>query len=122
MVQTFMGYDPAHEAAYEELAEKGMSHDWLARELARVKRLVNGKAKIVAALGWDIARDWQNDVPPWEDDATVEEAVRVTCRAGVDGMVYGRAYPESTLEHIQAAGRALKEMGVWDGKNTVPHL
>jgi len=117
-----MGFDPEHEAHYDQLAERGLSHDWLARELARVKRMVDGKAKIVAALGWDVARSWRNNAPPVENDASVEEAVRVVCRAGIEGMVYARGYPEGTLGHMQAAGRALKEMGVWNGKGTVPHV
>jgi hypothetical protein len=111
-----MGYDPEHEANTDELADKGLSHDWLARELARVKRMVAGKSKIVAALGWDVTRNWRENQPPVEDDASVEEAVRVVCRAGIDGMVYARGYPEGTLDHMRAAGRALKEMGVWSGR------
>ena len=105
------GYDPEVEASAEELADKGLSPDYVYRETKRAVDRVKGGASIYAGIGMDIPKgdDWGTD--KWQSDTEdVYLATRRTFDAGGKGVVASREYEEITLESLRAMGKAIDEI------------
>ncbi len=113
LLYSLLGYDASTEPSYAELAERGMSAEYVYRETARCVAGVAGRAKVYAGIGLD--------VPHYVPGGMVarvskpEEVFAATTRAldaGADGVMASREYAEMTRASLGAFGRAVRE---WRG-------
>ncbi len=105
------GYDPRVEAGANDLAEEGLSPDYVYRETKRAVQGAKGDAAIYAGIGMDIPKGsgWGKD--KWQSDPEdVYLATRRTFEAGGKGVVASREYEEITLDSLKAMGRAIDEV------------
>jgi hypothetical protein len=108
----FFGYDPKVEATAEDLADKGLSPDYVYRETKRAVDGVAGGAAVYAGIGMDIPKGGGWGTDKWQSDpADVYMATRKTFEAGGKGVVASREYEEITLDSLRAMGKAIDEIG-----------
>jgi hypothetical protein len=108
---SIFGYDPKVEAAADQLAQKGLSPDYVYRETKRAVAGVDGKLDIYAGIGLDIPKGsgWGTD--NWQSDPEeVYQATKLTFDAGGKGVVASREYEEITLHSLRAMGKAINEI------------
>ena len=106
--EKIMGYD---EAPYDDLATKGLSADYVAREVKRAKAGVGNDVKIYPGIDIDVptlTRGAVKEKRTSPDD--VKQAIRGALGAGADGVVLSRDYVEMWLANLSAAGDALREL------------
>lgn len=97
------GYDKRVEPTLDELSTKGLSPDYVFREVRRSVASANGKTKIYAGVGFDVPGS------PRDDAESVYQATRKSFEAGASGVVASREYEEMKVEHLKAFGRAVRE-------------
>ncbi|MEY2427609.1 MAG: hypothetical protein QOJ40_494 [Verrucomicrobiota bacterium] len=95
----------SNEASLEELASKGLSTDYVARETKRAIEGVQGKCRILPGIDIGIPTG-QNSRKASPDDT--EAATRAALEAGADGVILSRKYSEMRLANIDAAGNAAR--------------
>jgi hypothetical protein len=106
----FFGYDPEVEAGAENLAERGLSPEYVYRETRRAAAGVQGGAAIYAGIGMDIPKGGGWGTQKWKSDPDdVYLATRRTFEAGGKGVVASREYEEITLDSLRAMGKAVRE-------------
>jgi hypothetical protein len=98
------GYDRNAEPKLGELAHRGFSPDYVFRETKRSVASANGKTKIYTGIGFDVPGS-----PP-DDPETIYQATRRAFEAGANGIVVSREYEEMRLAHLNAVGRAVREL------------
>ena len=99
-----MGYDGAVEASLDELPSKGMSPEYVFREVQRCVQQAD--VPVYAGVGFDVPTDGN----PIRSDP--ERVYRATCRAfeaGAKGLVVSREYDEMRIENLEAVGRAVRD-------------
>jgi hypothetical protein len=98
------------EAPYDQLATKGLSSDYVARETKRAVDGVAGEVMIYPGIDIDVptlttAKTPEKRTAP-ED---VKGAIQAALGAGANGVVLSREYAEMWLANLSAAGDALRE-------------
>ncbi len=105
------GYDPAIEAGVNELAEAGLSPNYVYRETKRAVEGVDGGAAVYAGIGLDIPKGGGWGTDKWQSDPDdVYMATRKAFEAGGRGVVASREYEEITLGSLRAMGKAVDEV------------
>lgn len=103
------GLDPGEQPTLEDLAEEGLSADYVRRETRRCVEGVEGRARVHSGIGIDIPRGGGWGLRPWPSDGEeVARTVRAALDAGANGIVISREYEEMTLESLRAVGRAVR--------------
>ena len=95
-----------NEARLEELAEAGLSPDYVFRETRRALAGVHGKCKILPGIDIGIPTG-KNSRKASPDDTYA--AVAAALKAGPDGVILSRKYSEMQLANLSAAGRAVRD-------------
>jgi hypothetical protein len=99
------------QAPYDQLATKGLSDDYVARETRRAVEEVDGMVKIYPGIDIDVPTLTKAKIP---EKRTTPDDVRASIRAafgaGADGVVLSREYAEMWLANLAAAGDTLREI------------
>jgi hypothetical protein len=100
----WLNYD---EASLEELSRRGLSPDYVYREISRARAGVRGRTAIYAGIDVDIptGKDEKKTAPQ-----DVREAVEAAFRAEADGIILSRKYSEMRLANLSAAGDAVRAL------------
>jgi hypothetical protein len=107
---SLFGYDPELEPKLEELAELGLSPDYVYRETKRFVTILDGKAAVYSGIGIDIPKGSGWGTAVWRSDPErLDRAVRRSFEAGATGVVACREYEEHSLESLRVFGRAVRE-------------
>jgi hypothetical protein len=109
-----MGYDASVEPSIDELAEHGLSHDYVRRQVSYFKTAIGGAAKLYAGIGIDIPKVGfsKGDGGAFVSDPEgVYKSTMAAIEAGTDGILISREYGEMRLPSLKAVGRAVKEAG-----------
>jgi len=93
------------EASFAELAQRGLSSDYVARETKRALAGVGRAVKIWPGIDIDIPTGKDEKKTQPED---VGNAIRAALAAGADGVILSRKYSEMKLANLRAAGEAVK--------------
>ena len=102
--------DYGDEKGLADLAATGFSADYVYRETKRAREALQGaKTKLWPGIDIDIptAATSAKSTP-----AGTKAAVLAAFRGGADGVILSRKYSEMKLANLQAAGSALKELGL----------
>ena len=103
------GHQPENEPDFHELAKRGLSPDYVHREIKRCVDGAAGQAKVYAGIGFDVPHYVANGMVQFPSDPeVVTEATRRALEAGAAGVVASREYNEMTLANLRAFGRALQ--------------
>jgi hypothetical protein len=96
------------EASYEELRTSAFGGDYVRRETERAIRGTGGRVAIYPGIGIDVPTgpEERKTAP-----ADVEAGVRGAFEGGAAGIILSRKYSEMKLANLEAAGKALKELG-----------
>ncbi|MEK7676395.1 MAG: hypothetical protein AAB676_11245 [Verrucomicrobiota bacterium] len=94
------------EAGLKELAQAGLSPDYVFRETQRALAGVKGKCKILPGIDIDIPTGKNSRKASPEDTYAATSAA---LRAGADGVIFSRKYSEMRLANLAAGGRAVRE-------------
>ncbi len=99
-----MGYE---EAPYSELAMKGLTVDYIARETSRAIADTGHRIEIYPSVDINVPVQpgWKQTTPEG-----VKAEVRAAFGAGADGVVLAREYTEMWLANLAAAGDATREI------------
>ena len=113
LLYSLLGYDARAEPSYAELAERGISAEYVYRETARCVAGVAGRAKVYAGIGLDVPHYVPGGMvarvsKPGEIFAATTRALD----AGADGVLASREYAEMTRASLAAFGRAVR---AWRG-------
>ena len=94
------------EASLDKLAIEGLSADYVYRETKRALDGVKGKCPILPGIdiGIPVGKNSHKQTPQ-----DVYDATSAAYKAGANGIILSRKYSEMRLEHIDAAGRAIRE-------------
>jgi hypothetical protein len=107
---SIFGYDSGTEASVKNLAQEGLSPDYVYRETKRAVDRVDGKAAVYAGIGLDIPKGGGWGTDKWQSDPEdVYMATRKAFEAGGQGVVASREYEEITLDSLRAMGKAVDE-------------
>jgi hypothetical protein len=105
------GYDPKVEPSAGDLADEGLSPNYVYRETKRAVDRVDGQAAIYAGIGLDIPKGGGWGTDRWQSDPEdVYAATREAFAAGGKGVVASREYEEITLDSLRAMGKAVDEV------------
>ena len=94
------------EAPLDQLAQAGLSPDYVFRETERALTGVEGKCKVLPGIDIGIPTGKNSRKASAEDSAAATSAA---LRAGAEGVIFSRKYSEMRLDNIAAAGRAVRE-------------
>lgn len=94
------------EALLDQLAQAGLSPDYVFRETERALTGVEGKCKVLPGIDIGIPTGKNSRKASAEDTAAATSAA---LRAGAEGVIFSRKYSEMRLDNIAAAGRAVRE-------------
>jgi hypothetical protein len=97
------GYDKTVEPKVDELAKRGFSPDFVARETRRSVASAEGKTQIIAGIGFDVPGS-----PP-DDLERIYQATINALQAGATGIMVSREYEEMRIPHLEAVGRAVRD-------------
>jgi hypothetical protein len=97
-----------NEASLEELATAGLSPDYVSRETKRALAGVQGKCRILPGIDIGIPTGKNSRKASPEDSYA---ATRAALQAGAQGIILSRKYSEMRLANIEAAGKAVRELG-----------
>jgi hypothetical protein len=97
-----------NEAGLQELATAGLSPDYVARETKRALDGVQGRCRILPGIDIGIPTGKTSRKASAEDSYA---ATRAALQAGAEGVIFSRKYSEMRLANIQAAGKAVRELG-----------
>lgn len=109
-----MGYDAEREPKLDELAERGLSHDYVERQVKYFTRALDGRAKLYPGIGLDIPKVGfsAGDGGAFPSDPEgVYRSTLAAIGAGADGIMISREYGEMRLPSLSAVGRAVREAG-----------
>jgi len=95
----------AGEGRLDEIPQRGLSADYVARETKRAIAGVGGAVKIWPGIDIDIPTAANEKKTQPED---VRAAVRAALAAGADGVLLSRKYSEMRLANLRAAGEAVR--------------
>jgi hypothetical protein len=107
-----MGYDATKEPTLDALPERGLSHDYVDRQVRYFKSAIDGAAKLYAGIGLDIPKVGfsKGDGTAFPSDPQgVYDSTMAAISAGADGILLSREYGEMRLASLRGAGKALKE-------------
>jgi hypothetical protein len=96
------------EAPLAELAQAGLSADYVFRETQRALQGVEGKCKILPGIDIGIPTG-RNSRKASPDDTYA--AVAAALKAGAQGVILSRKYSEMLLANLAAAGKAVRAAG-----------
>jgi hypothetical protein len=99
-----LNYDK--EAGLNDLAEAGLSPDYVARETRRAIDGAQGKCRILPGIDIGIPTGRSSRKASPEDTYA---ATKAALTAGADGLIFSRKYSEMNLTNLAAAGRAVRE-------------
>jgi len=103
LYQQALGYNEA--AAVDDLAARGLSADYVARETARTVKAVAGRAAVYPGLDVDVSTpEHVKKTTPTD----VRESITAALDNGADGVILSRKYSEMRLENLAAAGEAVR--------------
>jgi len=94
------------EAALPNLAQAGLSPDYVRRETQRALQGVEGKCKVLPGIDIGIPTG-RNSRKASADDTYA--AVAAALKAGSDGVILSRKYSEMRLANLAADGKAVRE-------------
>ena len=99
-----MNYD---EKPYDEMAQSGLSVDYIARETKRATAATDHSIQIYPSVDINvpIQQGWKETTP-----AAVKAEVEAAFGAGADGIVLSREYTEMWLANLSAAGDASRQI------------
>ena len=100
---TLLGWN--FEAEYEELPEKGMSMEYLRRNVQTAVQAVNHEVPIYPGVGIDMPSPAKAYTPE-----IIRESLITAYQAGASGVLLCRNYLEMKKENILAAGKAIEEI------------
>jgi len=109
-----MGYDAVKEPKLDELEGRGLTHDYVDRQVKYFKTAMDGRAKLYAGIGLDIPKVGfgKGDGGAFPSDPEgVYRSTLAAINAGSDGLMISREYGEMRLTSLAAVGRAVKESG-----------
>lgn len=95
------------EAKLDDLAEAGLSPDYVARETQRALGGVQGKCQILPGININIPMGRNSRRASPEDTYAATQAA---LKAGAHGVILSRKYSEMRLANLTAAGRAVREV------------
>jgi hypothetical protein len=98
------GYDKAAEPTLGDLGRRGFSPEYVYRETRHSVASANGKTKIYTGIGFDVPGS------PADNPETVYQVTRKAFEAGANGIVVSREYEEMKMAHLDAVGRAVREV------------
>lgn len=98
------------EASLKSLPRTGLSANYVAEETRRALSDEGGKIAIYPGIDVDIPTGPGQKKTTTQD---VRNAVRAALSAGAQGIILSRKYSEMRLEHLDGAGQALKDLGLW---------
>jgi hypothetical protein len=93
------------EAKLDQLAEAGLSADYVFRETQRALAGVHGNCKVLPGIDIGIPTGKRSRKASPED---TENATAAALRGGAHGIIFSRKYSEMRLDNIAAAGRAVR--------------
>lgn len=100
----------AHDRGIKELPKKGLSPDYVYREIKRCVDGAKGKARVYAGIGIDVPTYVPNGMERFPSKPeVVYEATRKAFEAGASGVIASREYDEMTLPNLRAYARAVRE-------------
>jgi hypothetical protein len=101
-----LNYGPV--ANLDELAQAGLSPDYVARETKRALAGVQGKCRILPGIdiGIPTAKNSRKASP-----GDTYAATRAALEAGAHGVLFSRKYSEMKLANLEAAGKAVRDVG-----------
>lgn len=104
------GHDPKVEPPFDQLAEAGLSPEYVFRETKRAVAGVKGKSAIYSGIAIDIPKgaNWGTDAWPSDPDE-IYRCVRRAFDAGASGIVICREYEEMREASLGAIGKAVTE-------------
>ncbi|HEY4334287.1 MAG TPA: hypothetical protein VGM89_00270 [Puia sp.] len=94
------------EASLDQLADAGLSADYVYRETRRAMDGVKGKCKILTGIDVNIPIKKTSRFASPDD---TYKATLAALKAGGDGVILSRKYSEMMLGNLEAAGRAIRE-------------
>jgi hypothetical protein len=94
------------EAPLDQLANTGLSADYVYRETRRAMDGVKGKCKILTGIDMNIPI---NKTSRFASPDDTYKATLAAMKAGGDGIILSRKYSEMMLPNLDAAGRAIRE-------------
>lgn len=109
-----MGFDPKREPGLEEM-DRGMSEEFVYREVSRAVHGAGGRVPVYAGIGMDIPygqSSLDGSEQAWPTTRDREKLYRATKRAfdaGAGGIVHSREYDEIREESLLAVRRAIRE-------------
>ncbi len=104
------GHNPRVEPPFDNLADEGLSPEYVYREIRRAVAGVARESAIYAGIAIDVPRgaDWGTEPSPSDPDE-VGRCVRRAYDAGAAGIVICREYEEMHEASLRAIGRAVRE-------------
>ncbi|MEM7602585.1 MAG: hypothetical protein AAF357_14365 [Verrucomicrobiota bacterium] len=104
------GHSSASQPDYEGLSHRGLTPEYVFREISRCVAGVGEQAKVYAGIGFDIPHYVPNGMKKFPSDPeTTYEATKRAIEAGASGVIASREYSEMTVPNLQAFGRAVRE-------------
>ncbi len=100
------GHAPENEPKFHELMKRGLSPEYVHREVKRCVEAAGDKARVYAGIGFDVPTYTATGMEPFPGDpANVTLAVKRSLDAGAHGVVASREYDEMTLPNLKAFGK-----------------
>ena len=107
---SLFGHQSDQQPGFDELPNRGLSPEYVYREVKRCVDGVDGKAKIYAGIGFDVPHYIPNGMKKFPSDPkTTYQATRRALEAGAAGVVASREYNEMTIPNLRAFGKAVRE-------------
>jgi hypothetical protein len=100
---TLLGWE--NELPFDQLAEGGMSLDYIKRDTETAVKAVKGEIPIYPGIGIDMPSPKRPSTPD-----TIRDALLTIHQAGAPGVILCRNYIEMKRENIIAAGNAIAEI------------
>jgi hypothetical protein len=96
------------EAPYDDLRTSAFSGEYVKRETERAIRGTGGSVPIYPGIGIDVPTgpEERKTTP-----ADVEAGIKGAIAGGAAGVILSRKYSEMKLANLEAAGKALRELG-----------
>lgn len=107
------GHDGKAQPDFEALPDRGLSPEYVYREIKRCVDGAAGNARVYAGIGFDVPHyipDGMKKFP--SDPETTYQATRRALAAGAVGVVASREYNEMTVPNLRAFGQAVRESSI----------
>jgi hypothetical protein len=106
LLYAITGRDPKVEPEYHELAEQGLSPQYVYEETRRCVLGVDDQIPIYPGIGFDIP--WKGERFPSEPERVYKATIKAF-EAGASGLIVSREYGEMYLENLNAVKRAVND-------------